>query len=45
MSRDLINQVQRFIDTIKNNKINIEPTLYGNYNHQEYLNKNKKEIK
>lgn len=45
MARDLINQVQDFIETIKNNKINIEPTLYGNYNHQEYVNKNKKETK
>ena len=41
MAWDLINQVQNFIETIKNNKINIEPTLYGNYNHQEYVNRNK----
>ena len=45
MARDLINQVHWFIETTTNNKINIEPTLYGNYNHQEYVNKNKKETK
>lgn len=45
MAQDLINQVQVYIDNRKNNKMNIEPSLYGNYNHQEYVNKNKKETK
>ena len=45
MAWDLINQVQDFIKSIDNNKTPIKPTLYGNYNHQEYVNKNKRGIK
>lgn len=45
IARDLIEQVQDFIEARNTNKINIEPSLYGNYNHQEYVNKNKKETK
>ncbi len=38
---DLINQVNSFIESRENNKINIEPVSYGNYNHEEYIYRNK----
>ena len=38
---DLINQVNSFIESRENTKIITESVLYGNYNHEEYINRNK----